>query len=67
MVEAGDEEEGSEYPRDNPALRAPAAYMSLFRTLQEYLLRTEYHLWGVLDKHWAGAPAALPSPGHIIL
>ena len=28
--------------------------MSLFRTLQEYLLRLEYILWGLLDGGWQG-------------
>jgi hypothetical protein len=41
-------------PRDHVALRAPEGYMSLFKTLQEYLLRLEYTLWGVLDRGWAG-------------
>jgi hypothetical protein len=42
-------------PRDHAALKAPEGYMSLFKTLQEYLLRLEYTLWGVLDRGWAGA------------
>jgi hypothetical protein len=43
------------FPRSAAALRAPEGYMSLFKTLQEYLLRVEYLLWGVLDQGWAGA------------
>jgi hypothetical protein len=45
-------------PRGHAALRAPEGFMSLFKTLQECLLRLEYHLWGVLDGGWAGAAAA---------
>ena len=61
-VNAAAEPEGVVIPRDNEALHAPAGYMSLFRTLQEYLLRTEFHLWGVLDKGWASAlPPSSPA------
>ena len=50
-------------PRDHSAFKAPEGYMSLFKTLQEYLLRVEYVLWGLLDGGWAGAtsmPRAAP-------
>ena len=46
-------------PRDHAALKAPEGYLGLFKTLQEYLLRLEYHLWGLLDRGWA---SALPFP-----